>query len=159
MKSVIINLDPDTRAELYADVSNTLMDFILIEALTIALKDYSSSVETLQDAIADPEYYKNDPDTNIEQSIELLLDVLKELDRQDGEDVESPFYDVSSYSDWLRDKLCLAISSITDANTPLDFMMLNDVLTLPELSKQFNFQGKHLNNRVVMLLTGVDDHL
>jgi len=160
MKSLTIALDPDSREELYADVSDMLMDFIVIEAVGIIIKDfrkrYAPGIEALAQLseAAQLEEFTFDPEEDIANSVELLVDVLKEMDIQDGNDFESPGFVEDDYSDFLRDKLALAISSITAANSVGDFMIMEDILNDPAFSQRIDFRGKHLNNVVMMFISG-----
>lgn len=72
----------------------------------------------------------------------------------DGVDVTSPDYDIRSYSGWVTDKLCLAISSITTANKPMEFMAMHKVLEDPSLSQRLSIVGRHLGNVVVLMIDG-----
>lgn len=154
MKALILRLDPLTRAELYSDISDMFMDFVMVEAIFNVLNDFISRPDTFMDACSDQEYYKNDPECCLAASTELLMDVLKEMDKQDGVDITSPEYDLSTFSGWVTDKLCLAISSITTANKPMEFMAMHTILEDPALSQRLQVRGKHLGNTVVLMLDG-----
>ena len=155
MKTINILLDPETRDELYSDTHECLIDFILMEALYNVCNDFASHPENLAAAGSDPEYYTNDPDISIAGSVEYLLQVLKEFDRADGKDVDAEDYNIHEYHGYISDKLCLAISSLTAANKPLDFMPVYDVLNDPGLNRSMTIKGTHLGNTVVMSISGV----
>lgn len=154
MKSLHVRLDPATREELYADIHHNLLDFIIIEAIFNVCTDLKSRPEKLIDASTDPEFYLNDPDISIASSEEYLLDVLKSFDKADGVDVEAEDYNIEDHRAYIGDKLCLAISSITVANQPLDFMNFYEVLNDPELAKGLTINGTHLGNTVILMLEG-----
>lgn len=154
MKALILRLDPLTRDELYSDISDMFMDFVMVEAIFNVLNDFITRPGSFLDAISDAEYYKNDPECCLAASTELLMDVLKEMDKQDGVDITSPEYDLETFSGWVTDKLCLAISSITTANKPMEFMSMHQLLEDPALSQRMKVTGRHLGNTVVLMIEG-----
>jgi hypothetical protein len=154
MKTITVRLDKDTRDELYADIHHNLLDFVLMEAIFCVCNDFALRPGMLLEASEDPEFYLNDPDIAIASSVETLLDTLKAIDATDGIDTESPMYNVREHQGFIEDKLCLAISSITVANKPLDFMMIYDVLQDPALNRSLTAIGTHLGETVIMSLSG-----
>lgn len=153
MKSINLRLDPDTREELYSDIHEAVIDFILLEALVVIVNDFTSNEEKLKEAIDDPEYYLNDPDANISASVEYLLDVLKTVDELDGTDVNSPDYNIQEHSGWISDKLILAINSITAANPAIELLTIDQFLKDPSLLQGMTVKGTHLNNLVVLMVS------
>lgn len=161
VKSLVFRLDPYTRDELYADVSEEFLNFIFLEAIFNTVADYTTNPEIAFVAGDDPFFNRNDPDCVYQASLELLMDVLKEFDKRDGEDVDGPEYveGLQEHYQAVADKLSLAMSSIATANEPLDFMMFHKLLGDPNMTKSLSVNGKHWGNTVVLLFTGFPEKL
>lgn len=158
MKTLILKLDPATREELYSDMGEPFMDFVLMEAVYNILGGYQASSTHWMDAIHDTEYYLNDPDAGMAASVETLLDALKTMEEGEGvlgTDTDEYVYDLeANHAPWVSDKLALAVASLSTANNPDEFMLLFSILADPGLSRRFSFHGRHLGNMVVMMLEG-----
>jgi len=154
MKTLILKLDPDTRADLYADAHVHFLDFVLLEALVIVVNDFINDPNLMLEACEDPNFYLNDPDCEIAASIEFLLDVLKAFDKEDGVDVDAPDYCLQEYHGEVADRLSLAISSITSANKAGDLIVMHTELQDPIYHHGMTVKGTHLGNTVVLAVTG-----
>ncbi len=155
MEVFVLRLDPDTREDMYADdVHEYFMDFVLLEALIITVKDFINDPERMAEANEDPHFYINDPDSDIAASIEFLLDVLKEFDKADGRDVEAEGYCLQEFHGMVADKLSLAISSITSANKAFDLITMYRALQQPDFVMGISCKGRHLGDTVVLQVTG-----
>lgn len=154
MKSLILQLDPDTRADLYADAHEHFLDFVLLEALVVTVDDLINDPNKMAEACEDPNFYLNDPDTQIASSIEFLLDVLKECDKADGVDVDSPNYCLQEFHSDVADRLSLAISSITAVNKAGLLLSYHHELNNPEYLHGMTVKGTHLGNTVVLMVSG-----
>lgn len=154
MKSLILNLDPDTRADLYADAHVHFLDFVLLEALVVTVNDLINDPTKFHEACEDPNFYLNDPDTEIASSIEYLLDVMKAFDKEDGIDVEASDYCLQEFHGDVADRLSLAISSITAANKAGTLLGMHAELQNPIYAEGMTVKGTHLGNTVVLMVTG-----
>ena len=154
MKTIILRLDPDTRADLYADAHIHFLDFLLLEALVIVVNDFINDPDLMLEASEDPNFYLNDPDSDIAASIEFLLDVMKAFDKADGVDVDGPGYCLQEFHGDVADRLSLAISSITSANLAGDLIAMHTELQDPIYHHGMTVKGTHLGNTVVLAVTG-----
>lgn len=153
MKSVNLKIDPETRDDIYADEAHVyFLDFLFLEAVGVVVKDFMGDQDKVLEAISDPNYYINDPECEISSSIEYLLDVLKEYDRADGVDVNSDTYSLNEFHGMVSDKLSLAISSITVANTAGELMAIYNVLQDPIYTQGMTVKGTHLDNLICLFI-------
>lgn len=155
MKTFKIALDPGTREELYADANTCFIDFLLLESIIITAKDLIGSPTLLQEATSDTHFYLNDPEIEMLASVENLLDVMKEFDRNDGVDVDAADYCLQDNHSWVADKLSLGISSISSANKALEVICINEELKDPIFTYGMSVRGTHLGNSVVMTVTPI----
>ena len=155
----ILHLDPDTREDLYADVNPIFLDFVFLEALFNVVHDATTNPDHFWEACED-DFNATDSEGVFANSIELLMDILKEFDRADGEPVDSPDYCLWEYQSAVEEKLALAISSITAFNSRDLFMSVRAMLGDPALCKHVAVKATHLGNTVVLYLSGYpEQHL
>lgn len=153
MKSVNLKIDKETRDSIYADEAHAFfLDFVFLEAVGVVVKDFIGDQDKVLEANTDPNYYINDPECEVSSSIEYLLDVLKEYDRADGVDVNSDSYCLGEFHGMVSDKLSLAISSITVANTAGELMGIYNVLQDPMYAHGMTVKGTHLDGTIVYFI-------
>lgn len=154
MKAIILNLNPETRKELYEDISEDLLAFIIMEALFNVVKDIPNTMSMYMQAVDDPETYAEDPDSNLMSSIEFLMEVMKEHDAKSGVDVDSQLYldGLADTQSFISTKLCNAVEAISQFNDLVVFSAAAETLCLPEFSTNLNFSTTHLGDKVMFLL-------
>jgi hypothetical protein len=159
MKSLTINLNPATRGELYSDIHEDFLAFILIEALYNVVKDIPSAMSLYMPVVDDPETYADDPDSNLMASIEFLMEVMKEMDEKTGTDITTPEYlaNLPEFVSFVTMKLCLAVETISQFNDMATLMVLGDMLRTPEYTAKLNFSTTHMGNKVMFMLSGLID--
>lgn len=153
MKSVNLKIDLETRDEIYADEAHAFfLDFVFLEAVALVVKDFIGDQDKVLEANTDPNYYINDPECEISSSIEYLLEVLKEYDRADGVDVDSESYTLEEFHGMVSDKLSLAISSITTANSAGELMGIYNIIQDPRYLQGMTVKGTHLDGTIVYFI-------
>lgn len=157
MEFLIVKLDPDTRDELYADINPNLVDFVLLEAITLAGKEMISNPDAMIEASGDEVYHLNDPDIDMEDSIRAILDVMVETDKLAGIDTTADSYDIEEKYPFISDKLVLALSSITFANKVGDVIMFHNVVSNPKFAQGVHVKGTHLGNVATLSLVPLSD--
>lgn len=155
MKSIIINLGDSVRDEIYSDMSEDFVAFIIMEAIFNVVRDIPNAVKLYTLVVDTPEEYADDPDTNLMVSMDLLTEVMKSMDATSGVDTDAPDYhkNLSEMISMVSAKLCLAAEAITVNNDITTLMAINDTLNAPEFNKKLNFSTTHLGERVMFLLT------
>lgn len=162
MPAFVLELDADTREELYSDVSEVFMGFILIEALFNILKAGVNNVTQLLDDLdnlieaAEEDPYKPIADRlelQMEHSLEYLLDVQRRSDEELGMMLDKSYYAYNSdhYTN-IQFKLITAIQSIEESNDYFQLQSLNKVFQDPDLVNGFGFSMTHYLDRVVVLV-------
>lgn len=157
MEFLIVKLDPDTRDELYADINPNLVDFVLLEAITLAGKEMISNPDAMIEASGDEVYHLNDPDIDMEDSIRAILDVMVETDKLAGIDTTADSYDIEEKYPFISDKLVLALSSITFANKVGEVIMFHNVVSNPKFVQGVHVKGTHLGNVATLSLVPLSD--
>jgi hypothetical protein len=150
---LIVKLDPDTRDELYADINPNLVDFVLLEAITLAGKEMINNPDAMIEAAGDEVYHLNDPDIDMEDSIRAILDVMVETDKLAGIDTTAEGYDIEEKYPFISDKLVLALSSVTFANKVGEVIMFHNVVSSPKFAQGVHVKGTHLGNVATLSLT------
>ena len=153
MEFIIVKLDPDTRDELYSDINPHLVDFVLLEAITLAGKEMINNPEAMLEAAGDDVYHLNDPDIDMDSAIRAILDVMVETDKAAGIDTSADGYDVEDNYQFISDKLVLALSSITFANKVGDVIMFHNTVSDPKFAHGVHVKGTHLGNVATLSLT------
>lgn len=153
MEFLIVKLDPDTREELYSDINPNLVDFILLEAITLAGKEMINNPEAMLEAAGDEVYHLNDPEIDMEDSIRAILDVMVETDKLAGIDTTADSYDIEEKYPFVSEKLVLALSSITFANKVGEVIMFHNVVSNPKFAQGVHVKGTHLGNVATLSLT------
>lgn len=153
MEFLIVKLDPDTRDELYADINPNLVDFVLLEAITLAGKEMINNPDAMIEAAGDEIYHLNDPDMNMDEAIRAILDVMVETDKLAGVDTAAEDYDIEENYQFISDKLVLALSSITFANKVGEVIMFHNVISNPKFTQGVHVKGTHLGNVATLSLT------
>lgn len=156
MKSFIIALGDSEREELYSDMHEDLVAFIIMEAVFNVVRDIPSAVRAYTLVVDTAEEYADDPDTNLMVSVDFLTDVMKGLDAKAGVDVEAPDYlgNLKEMISVVSAKLCIAAETITVNNDIVILMSINETLNSPEFLDQLNFTTTHLGNKVMFTLSG-----
>lgn len=152
MEFLIVKLDPDTREELYSDIHENLLDFVLLEALTMAGKEMTENKEAMLEAAGDDFYHLNDPELNMDDAIKAVIDVMIETDRLGGMDVSAETYDTDEHYKFVSDKLMLALASITHANNVGEVINLYNVITSAKFIPGIHVKGTHLGNIATLSL-------
>lgn len=157
MKSVTINLNPETREELYSDIDPDFLAHILIEGLVNVVQDLPNAMAMFLPVVDDSNEYAEDPDSNIMASVEYLLEVLKTEDANKGVDVTSDEYvnSLSEFQSFITVKLCDAIESIMQFNDTAVLMAIGDLMRTPGFQAKLNFSATHLGNTVLFVLSGL----
>lgn len=153
MEFIIVKLDPDTREELYADINPHLVDFILLEAITLAGKEMINNPDAMIEASGDDYYHMNDPELDMDSAIRSVLDVMEQVDKEAGVDTTAEDYDVEDKYQFISDKLVLALSSITFANKVGEVLLFHKLVTDPKFSTGVNVKGNHLGNVATLSLS------
>lgn len=157
MEFLIVKLDPDTRDELYADINPNLVDFVLLEAITLAGKEMINNPDAMIEASGDEVYHLNDPDIDMEDGIRAILDVMVETDKLAGIDTTADSYDIEEKYPFISDKLVLALSSITFANKVGEVIMFHNVVSDPKFAQGVHVKGTHLGNVATLSLVPLSD--
>lgn len=152
MEFLIVKLDPDTREELYADIHENLLDFVLLEALTIAGKEMTENKEAVMEAAGDDFYHLNDPELNMDDAVKAVIDVMMEVDRLAGMDVSAETYDTDEQYKFISDKLMLAVASVTAANKVGEILNLYSVISQTKFVPGIHVKGTHLGNIATLSL-------
>lgn len=154
MKSIIISLGDSSRDEIYSDMSEDFVAFIIMEAIFNVVRDIPNAIKNYTLVIDTPEEYADDPDTNLMISVDVLTDVMKTMDAASGVDTEDPEYlgNLSEMISLVSAKLCLTAEAITLNNDVASLMAINDMLSMPEFSTNLNFSTTHLGDRVMFML-------
>lgn len=153
MELLIVKLDPETRDELYADINPNLVDFVLLEAITLAGKEMINNPDAMIEASGDDVYHLNDPEIDMDDSIRAILDVMVETDKLAGIDTTAEGYDIEEKYPFISDKLVLALSSITFANKVGEVIMFHNVISNPKFAQGVHVKGTHLGNVATLSLT------
>jgi hypothetical protein len=148
MATFILKIDPETREELYSDIALEFLDLIYIEGIFTIIQMTAPHEWPIVD---DPLYYCDDPESQFETSVEYLLGILHENNRDDG--IELPGTELREYSpdyqEVIATKLGTAVDSLRNNNEVHEIMAIKSVLELPEYTKRFKFSTIHLADRVV----------
>lgn len=153
MEFLIVKLDPETRDELYADINPNLVDFVLLEAITLAGKEMINNPDAMLEATGDEVYHLNDPEIDMNEAIQAILDVMVETDKLAGIDTTADDYDPDEKHDFISEKLVLALSSITFANKVGEVLMFHSVISNPKFAQGVHVKGTHLGNVATLSLT------
>lgn len=159
MKSVTINLNPETRVELYEDMHPDFVAHILMEALFNVVQDIPNTMSMYLPVVDDANEYAEDPDSKVMASVEFLLEMAKGEDAAKGADVTSEEYlaALPEFQSFITLKLCDAIEAIAQFNDIAMLMAIGDLLRLPEFTAKLNFSTTHLGDKVVFVLSGLID--
>lgn len=146
MHNFVIRLRPDTKAELYSDVSDSLMGFILIEAILIILvAGKPGALDALEDAEREQEY----PENQFDVSMDYLMEVNETLNMEAGVFLNPVEYEPNSD---IHAQMCLkltdTIESVEDANDISELLALKSVFYDPMIVDGFKFVAMHYPDRV-----------
>lgn len=153
METFTLKLDPDTREELYSDIHDYLIEFIMIEAINLSGKEITTNQETMLEAMGDDEFHLNDPELDMDGSIRSILDYMVEVDRESGIDITAEDYDIDQCYDKISDKLVLALASLTAVNPALSIVNFYERMQNPIFHGGMGVSGSHLGNILVLTLT------
>lgn len=159
MKNVTISLNPATREELYADIHADFLAQILMEALFNVVQNIPTAMAMYLPVVDDAIEYAEDPDSKIMESVEYLMEMVKQEDALKGVLVDDPSYLVSlnEHQTFVTYKLCNAIEAIAQFNDMGMLMAVGDILRLPEYQAKLNFSTTHLGDRVMFMISGLID--
>lgn len=152
MEFIIVKLDPDTRDELYSDINPNLVDFLMLEAITLAGKEMLNNPDAMLEAAGDDVYHLNDPDIDMDGAIRAIIDVMAEADKVAGIERSDIHEDEDTYQ-FISDKLVLALSSITFANKVGEVIMFHNTVSNPKFAHGVHVKGTHLGNVATLSLT------
>lgn len=156
MRSIILKLGDDFVDELYSDIEQDFLAFIIMEALFNVVRDIPGSIENYTKVITTPEEYMEDPDTNLMISQDLLAEVMKSMDIKDGEDITSESYQQNhpEMLSVISAKLCLAVDMITTNNDIVELTTIGEVLSEPGIKENLHFSTTHLGDRIMFMISG-----
>lgn len=156
MQSVIVNLGPGAQEELYADINEDFLAFVILEALFNVVRHIPASVRQYTSVLNLAEEYIEDPETELFVSAEFLAHIMREMDAKTGVDTESEEYNKNfdELMSAVKAKLAQAADAISNNNDLVMLMAINDVLSKPELSIKLNFSTTHLGDKVMFMFSG-----
>ena len=147
----VIKVDPQVREELYSDIALEFLDLIFIEGLFVVIQMTKPFEWPISD---DPLYYCDDPESQFESSVEYLLSILHDKNKEDG--VQLPGEEFVEYCPQYREAICIKlgmiVDSIRDFNDISEVMAIKSVLEQPEFSKRFEHASMHLSDRVMFTI-------
>ena len=152
MHNFVVKLDPTTLEELYSDVSNDFVGFLVIEAImNILVAAAPDAVSVLESA----EFVNEYPENQLDTSAEYMLEVSQSLDKACGITIDSANYDYNSDNHELAvSRLNLAIHSIEAANDISVILGLSSVFFDPSIVSGFHFNAIHGKSCIVYCLYG-----
>lgn len=155
MHNFVVKVDPATREELYSDVSNDFVGFLVIEAImNVLVAQAPDAVSVLENAERITEFSENQLDT----SAEYMLEVAQTLDKANGITIDSANYDYNSDNHEMAvQRLNLAIHSIEAANDISVILGLSNIFTDPSIVSGFHFNAIHGKDCIVYCLYGHSD--
>lgn len=162
MTTFVLEINPETREELYSDHGEVFIGFILIEALHNILMVKRPGIIGVLDQI---EFPLNLPDNHpecglaenvsmeVDSSVDYLLELLRDLDLKVGTVLPEEFYQFGSdYYETVHSKLSMAIISIEESNPPSQLQSLGVIFNSPKYANGFSFKVVHYPDRVVIVL-------
>lgn len=162
MTTFVLQIDPETKEELYSDVGEAFVGFILIEALYNILLVQRPGILGVLDQIEFPiDLPEEHPEkglaesvaAEIDTSVEYLLGVLKGMDQAVGTYLPEEFYEFGSdYYEIVHSKLSMAIVAIEDHNQPSQLHALHQVFNSEKYMEGFSFKVVHYADRIVVVL-------
>lgn len=150
MHNFVVKIDPATQEELYSDVSNDFVGFLVIEAImNILVAAAPDAVSTLESA----EFVNEYPENQLDTSAEYMLEVTKSLDQANGITIDNANYDYNSDNHELAvSRLNLAIHSIEAANDISTILGLSGIFSDPSIVSGFHFNAIHGKGCIVYCL-------
>lgn len=152
----MVNLGPGAQEELYADINEDFLAFVILEALFNVVRCIPASVRLYSSVVDIAEEYIEDPETELFVSAEFLSHIMREMDAKTGVDIESEQYNENfdELMSAVKAKLAQAAEAISTNNDIVMLMAINDVLSAPELSLKLNFSTTHLGDKVMFMFSG-----
>jgi len=152
MHNFVVKIDPSTQEELYSDVSNDFVGFLVIEAImNILVAAAPDAVSVLESA----EFVNEYPENQLDTSAEYMLEVTKSLDQANGITIDEANYGYNSDNHEMAvSRLNLAIHSIEAANDISTILGLGSVFTDPAIVSGFHFNAIHGKGCIVYCLYG-----
>lgn len=151
MRSIVLHLNPATRDELYSDIHQDFLAFVIMEALCNVVGNIPQVLE-LFSVVDDTTEYLEDPDCNLAASCEYLKEIMIQSDARDGVNTDSPNYDIDAYMSEIGVKLATAVESIAQFNDPLVLASLAEFFGTPGLKEKVNFSTFHLGDVVMFMV-------
>ena len=151
MKTIILKLDASTRDELYADISEELLAFIILEAVINVVNELPRPIRpmTPEEQLADA---MDDSDTQLFSSVETLVSILIDHDEKNGADPQMLNHNMDEFTEQVSQKLFAAMESIAASNDVSELAAISYALNAPELATHLNFCATHLGDRVLYTL-------
>jgi hypothetical protein len=163
MTTFVLEINPETREELYSDIGEVFIGFVLIEALHNILLVKRPGILGVLDQIEFPLDLPDDhPEIGlaenvgmeVDTSVEYLLEILKGLDVAVGAILPDDDYEYGSYYyEIVMQKLAIAITSIEECNQPSQLHSLSEIFGSPKYASGFSFKVVHYPDRVVVVLS------
>lgn len=162
MTTFILEINPETRDELYSDFGEVFIGFILIEALHNILAVKRPGILGVLDQIDFPIDLPEDHPENglaetvnmeVDTSVEYLLEVLQRLDESVGTYLPEEFYMFGSdYYETVHTRLGMAIVSLDEMNPPSQLHSLAEIFASAKYANGFSFKIVHYLDRIVVVL-------
>lgn len=162
MTTFVLEIDPETREELYSDIGEDFIGFVLIEALHNILLVKRPGILGVLDQIEFPlDLPEGHPEQGlaenvgmeIDASVDYLLEILQRLDLAIGAILPDEDYQFGSYYyEIIHSKLSLAITSIEECNQPSQLHSLAEIFGSPKYAGGFSFKVVHYPDRFVVVL-------
>lgn len=151
MKTIILKLDPLTREELYADIAEELLAFIILEAVINVVNELPRPLRAMtpEEQLAD---CMDDTDTQLVSSVETLVSILIDHDEKNGADEQMLQHNREEFTEQVSQKLYAAMESIATSNDVSELTAINQALNAPEVANHLSFCATHLGDRVLFTL-------
>lgn len=152
MHNFVVKIDPNTREELYSDVSNDFVGFLVIEAIMNVLVAAAPDAVSVLESI---ERVNEFPENQLDVSAEYMLEVAKSLDQANGITIDDANYGYNSDNHEMAvSRLNLAIHSIEAVNDISVILGLSSVFNDPSIVSGFHFNAIHGKDCIVYCLYG-----
>jgi hypothetical protein len=150
MHNFVVRLDHAAKEELYSDISDEFMGFILIEAIMIILAaGKPGAMNTLDDQERIQEY----PEHQFDVSIDYLLEVIEQINVECGVFLPKEEYECNSdIHGRICTKLADAIEIIEAKNDIGETLALRFVFEDPLVAQGFKFVAMHYPDRVAFCI-------
>jgi len=146
MDAFMVLLHPDLKEELYSDIDENFLAFVMLEAIYNVVSNPELIPLRVMD---DSSHLCDDPDSYFDNSVTYLLDILADHDKEKGVLQDGELYEFNSEQhEVLCNKLHEAMACIQYANSLLDLTVIRDALSQPQYARHMVFTAKHYPDRV-----------